>query len=318
MTDRPGIPIGAVSVVVICYQQADCIARAVRSVLDQTRLDLVDRILVVDDGSTDGSWNVIERLAAEHPLVEGHRQENSGGASAPRNRGIALATGTHVAFLDGDDAWTPDKLANDLAANGRAPEAGLYYGDYAEAAAGEPPRRPRVNRFDARDAHAFGRLYAEGGPILPSTALVLREALAEVGGFDEALRYNEEADLWLRLAARYPLQHVGAVQLNKTAWEGSLGSDRFAAESLAVHRLLTDRFAARHPELARWRPAREARIAVREGALAFARGDRAAARRAFGRAVRRDPARRKAWAYLALSCLPARGAALLQNRLRTS
>ncbi|WP_392966783.1 CDP-glycerol glycerophosphotransferase family protein [Streptomyces sp. LN245] len=110
----PGKP--AVSVVVIVYNDAARLPTAVRSVLDQTLHDV--EVIVVDDRSTDGSYEVARGLAAAHPdRVRACRlPENSGGCGAPRNRGITEARGTYVLFLDSDDVLERNACRNMLEA----------------------------------------------------------------------------------------------------------------------------------------------------------------------------------------------------------
>lgn len=106
----------AVSVVVIVYNDEARLATAVRSVLDQTLRSV--EVVIVDDRSTDGSYDVARRLAAEHPdRVHAHRlPENSGGCGAPRNHGIQQARGDHVMFLDSDDVLERNACRNMLEA----------------------------------------------------------------------------------------------------------------------------------------------------------------------------------------------------------
>jgi glycosyltransferase involved in cell wall biosynthesis len=94
-----------ISVVIPCHNAAKFVASAVRSVLEQTGFDL--EVIVVDDGSTDGSAEVVEQA---FPSVVVLRQRNQGVAVA-RNTGIARATHDWLAFLDADDIWLPGKLS---------------------------------------------------------------------------------------------------------------------------------------------------------------------------------------------------------------
>src|SRR4051794_33568080 len=98
----------SVSVIVPVHNGAEFLAEALNSLLAQTRRP--DQIIVVDDGSTDGSADVASRFGTEVTLV---RQENRGPSSA-RNRGLDLASGSHVGFLDADDLWVPDCLSTQL------------------------------------------------------------------------------------------------------------------------------------------------------------------------------------------------------------
>ncbi|MEW2399519.1 bifunctional glycosyltransferase family 2 protein/CDP-glycerol:glycerophosphate glycerophosphotransferase [Streptomyces sp. NPDC046862] len=109
-------PAPAVSVVVIVYNDEARLPTAVRSVLDQTLRSV--EVVIVDDRSTDGSYAVAQRLAAEHPgRVHAHRlPENSGGCGAPRNHGIQQARGDYVLFLDSDDVLERNACRNMLEA----------------------------------------------------------------------------------------------------------------------------------------------------------------------------------------------------------
>ncbi|TLS40270.1 bifunctional glycosyltransferase family 2 protein/CDP-glycerol:glycerophosphate glycerophosphotransferase [Streptomyces montanus] len=114
----PGISVGVpdISVVVIVYNDASRLPTAVRSVLGQTLRNV--EVVIVDDRSTDGSYEVAERLAAEHPgrVRAFQLPENSGGCGAPRNHGIAQARGTYLVFLDSDDVLERNACRNMLEA----------------------------------------------------------------------------------------------------------------------------------------------------------------------------------------------------------
>ena len=120
----PQQPLCDISVVIPLYNKAAEIGRAVRSVLAQT---LPPReVIVVDDGSTDGGADEVERMASS--VVRLVRQENRG-VSAARNRGIAMASGRYVALLDGDDRWQPQYLEQVWRLIARYPDCGAY-GNY--------------------------------------------------------------------------------------------------------------------------------------------------------------------------------------------
>lgn len=111
-----------ISVIIPVYNGERYLGDAIASVLAQTVP--VHEIIVVDDGSTDGSLSVAERFGAS---VRCHRQANAG-AGAARNGGVALAGGEFLAFLDADDLWTPDKLRRQLAAFADDPEQEMVFG----------------------------------------------------------------------------------------------------------------------------------------------------------------------------------------------
>src|SRR5689334_21141299 len=101
-----------VTVVVPVYNTLPYVADALESALAQTHREL--DVVVVDDGSTDGSSGVVVELAAREPRIRVVRQPNAGLAAA-RNAGLAAAAGEYVAFLDSDDLWLPEKLERQLA-----------------------------------------------------------------------------------------------------------------------------------------------------------------------------------------------------------
>lgn len=102
-----------VSVVMPAYNAAATLCASMDSVFAQTHADV--ELLVIDDCSTDATWSLIEDAAARDSRVVPIKQPKNGGVAAARNAGIEAATGTHLAFLDSDDRWLPDKLALQLA-----------------------------------------------------------------------------------------------------------------------------------------------------------------------------------------------------------
>jgi teichuronic acid biosynthesis glycosyltransferase TuaG len=102
-----------VSVVMPAYNAAATLQASMDSVFAQTHADV--ELLVIDDCSKDASWSIVQSMAAREPRLVPIRMTQNGGVAAARNAGIEAATGTHIAFLDSDDRWLPDKLAQQLA-----------------------------------------------------------------------------------------------------------------------------------------------------------------------------------------------------------
>lgn len=199
MDPVPGRSPATVSVVIPAYNRAATLRRALGSVTDQSRRP--DEVIVVDDGSTDGTDTIVE---SGFPGVRLIRQANRG-VSAARNRGIATATGEWIAFLDSDDEWKPDKLEKQLAALAAFPDAPLCHTNEVWIRNGR-----RVNE-GRRHAKAGGRIFRHCLPlcvISPSSAVVRRSLFAEIGGFDESMPVCEDYDMWLRICARYPVAFV--------------------------------------------------------------------------------------------------------------
>ena len=167
-----------VSVVIPTHNRKRLVPRALESVLAQTRP--AEEIIVVDDGSTDGTASAV---ASRFAGVRCLRQERRG-VSAARNRGVASATGHWIAFLDSDDEWLPHKLERQLAALEASPGHRICHSDEVWIRRGQ-----RVNQ-GRRHAKGGGRIFRRCLPlcvISPSAVLVERQLLAELGGFDEAL-----------------------------------------------------------------------------------------------------------------------------------
>ncbi len=190
-----------ISVVIPCYNRRHTLARALDSVYAQT--SAVDEVILVDDGSADGS---AELVARSYPRVNILRQPNRG-VSAARNRGIAAAACDWIALLDSDDSWLPHKIAEIRAAHERHPEYVLYHSDEIWMRRGV-----RVNPMKKHRKHG-GFIFEQCLPlcaISPSAAVIKKSVLVELGGFDENLPACEDYDLWLRLCRRYPVHYLPA------------------------------------------------------------------------------------------------------------
>lgn len=191
-----------VSIVIPCYNQGRYLASAVESALAQTHKDV--EVVVVDDGSTDDTAQVMERFVGD-PRVTLLRQENRG-PSAARNAGVAASKGAFLNFLDADDDITPEKLERQLAVMEADPGIGFAYCDirYMDEDGAEIKDKKELSVADGRrelSGDIFDQLFT-GGFFPPNAPLVRRIAFEEVGGFDPALRGCCDWDLWLRLSGR--------------------------------------------------------------------------------------------------------------------
>jgi glycosyltransferase involved in cell wall biosynthesis len=185
-----------VSVIIPTYNCAPFLADAVKSVLGQTypRLEIV----VVDDGSTDGTEHVLRPWS---DCLRFLRQTRLG-PSVARNRAILDTRGEYIAFLDADDVWWPAKLARQVDYLGRHPDAALVYTDYHRDAQASLTDQGQLRHYRHKASGlVFYHLLRENF-IHTSTVMVRREALARVGLFDPGLRGAEDLDLWLRLACQ--------------------------------------------------------------------------------------------------------------------
>ena len=218
-----------ISVIIPTFNRIDTLGRALRSVLAQTFAPY--EVIVVDDGSTDGSGDFIKR---EFPTVMYRFQENKG-VSAARNQGMEMASGEWFAFLDSDDEWLPQKLARQRDLINKNPDHKLCHTEEIWIRNGR-----RVNP-KTRYQKSGGWIYEKCLPlcvISPSSVLLERSLITEVGGFDESLTACEDYDLWLRICSREPVLFIEEAmmkkygghsdQLSTTVW----GLDRFRIRAL--------------------------------------------------------------------------------------
>lgn len=218
------------SVVIPTYNRWPVVARAIESVLNQTLQ--AAQILVVDDGSDDGSGDKLKkRFGTAITLVE----QSNHGVSHARNTAINLARGDWIALLDSDDEWLPQKLERQHDAIENADTPVLIHCDEIWVRNGV-----RVNAAKKHRKRG-GFIYEHCLPlccISPSAAIIDKNTLLALGGFDEQLPACEDYDLWLRLCAQHSVTYIdepllikygGHVdQLSAKYW----GMDRFRLDAL--------------------------------------------------------------------------------------
>jgi glycosyltransferase involved in cell wall biosynthesis len=188
-----------VAVVIPTYNRRAMVCEAVKSVLAQRNAKF--ELIVVDDGSTDGTWNELTQIAAvandhaQWEMMRIERTPNRGPATA-RNTGVAIAAAPFVALLDSDDLWLPYKLNRQIA----------FMRDHPEYAISQTEeiwmRNGRQVNPGARHRKRAGDLFADSlltCLISPSAVIMRTDLFREADGFDEDLAAAEDYDLWLRL-----------------------------------------------------------------------------------------------------------------------
>lgn len=203
----------SLSVVIPCYNAERWIDATLKSVLAQAWPGDLD-VLVVDDGSSDGSAQRVQAWGGRVRLV----QQANAGVAAARNRGIEQARGEWVAFVDADDIWLPGKLQAQWSALQARPEAGLACSAWHVWVNSEPEPAPALVTEllaspddDSRWRGPSGWIYPElllSCEVWTSTVMVRRSLLRELEGFDADLRIGEDYDLWLRASQRTPIVRV--------------------------------------------------------------------------------------------------------------
>lgn len=184
------------SVIIPVFNRPQLVRRAIESVLKQTRP--ADEIIVVDDGSTDETLKVVHTFV---PAVQLISQSNKG-VSAARNAGIGRATGNWIALLDSDDEWLPEKLTMAEKYIQNHPECRIFQSEELWIRNGI--------QIHPKEKHKKygGDIFKQSLPLCivsPSAVVIQRDLLDEVGLFDETFPVSEDYELWLRIAARYPI-----------------------------------------------------------------------------------------------------------------
>jgi glycosyltransferase involved in cell wall biosynthesis len=281
-----------VSVVTASYEMGDYVAEAVDSVLaqDYPRVESI----VVDDGSTDHTSQVLERYQ-DDPRVTVIRQENAGQTVA-KNRGLAAARGELIGFCDADNRWLPDKLSVQVPRLLERPDVGVVYGDLILIDGGGQ-RLPTANarRYSGR---ITGRLLVDNF-VTFNTTLVPRSVLDEVGGFDESLRMAIDYDLWLRISLKYEFLYLPRPLVEYRIWGGQM-SHRTGERMDNFFRLL-EKFLRENPDAVTAAEARRAwaHSLTTRGLWLASVGRTAEAWRDYRAALRKRPHDRRLWTSMA-------------------
>ena len=188
-----------IAVIIPTFDRQHFLGRAIDSVLSQTRP--AHEVIVIDDGSTDGT---VPWLKKEYPTVKLIEQTNQG-VSAARNAGIQQAQSEWIALLDSDDEWFPEKLERQVKELQKYPEILFCHTDEIWIRKGV-----RVNPMKKHQKFG-GMIFSKCLDICrisPSSALFSRTLLDDVGWFDETLPICEDYDLWLRITAKFPVLFI--------------------------------------------------------------------------------------------------------------
>jgi glycosyltransferase involved in cell wall biosynthesis len=195
-----------VSVIMPCYNAASHLPASVGSLQAQTYTDW--ELIAVDDGSTDNSWQMLQKLTQSDSRIRVFQQANAGAAAA-RNRALREARGAYTAFLDADDTWNPAFLDAMMTALTADPDAGIAYCGWQNIGLGkgrnEPFIPPEYENGDKVESLLGGCRWPIHG------ALVRSHIIRDAGCFDENLSSCMDFDLWLRLGTLHRLVRVPRV-----------------------------------------------------------------------------------------------------------
>lgn len=220
-----------VSVIIPTYNRADYVRESIESVLAQTYTDY--EIIIVDDGSMDDTREVLKPWIDDGTIRYVY-QENQG-ESAARNNGIRMAQGRYISFLDSDDLFLPTKFEKQVAYLDSHPEEAFVQSWYAKF-------DDAGNDLGYRDTSDIsGKVYPgillDWSVLLAVPSVVVRaKILKDVGGFDEAIYWGPDLDLWRRITQKYPIGVIPEVLCKIRVHPGNISGDKVsAAASFAVY-----------------------------------------------------------------------------------
>ena len=236
-----------VSVIIPTYNCAVRLRGAIDSVLNQSYQDF--EIVVVDDGSTDNTKETVKSISRQYPNKINYVYQENAGPAAARNRGLQIANGEYIAFLDADDIWLPLKIERQVALLERLPETGFVYCNchFVDSEGREIPdyvRKVTLHRGDVL-LDLFLDFF-----IITSGLIFRNGCLKTVGLFDEALHVGEDYDFILRLAKHYKAEVVEEKLWNRVVRPDSLSRQDFALDARTDLTILA-RFLRQNPEFYR-------------------------------------------------------------------
>jgi len=228
-----------VSVIMATYNTSKYVGMAVESVLAQDYPAI--EIIVVDDGSTDDTQVVLSKYLNDS-RVKLVWQENARQAAA-RNRGLKEAKGVYIGFCDADNLWLPNKISRQIQCFNEHSDIAVVYGDIRLIDAdGRALATPQVKRYSGK---ITGRLLIDNF-VTFNTALVVRSALDEVGGFDSSQRMGDDYDLWLRISVNHTFQYLPEFLTLYRIWGGQMSNKQ--EERFINCFILMSRFLEKYPD----------------------------------------------------------------------
>lgn len=209
-----------VSVIIPTYNRADLLERSVKSVLKQTYKNW--EIIVVDDGSTDNTEDIIKKL--NDVRVRYIKNEKNLGAAASRNQGVEFAKYGYVAFQDSDDVWRIDKLEKQMTYLHQNTDYDMVYCSFLKHYSNGGSLVVPNNQIGEREGDMYATLLVNNVIGTP-TVLIRRNVFLECGGFDTELRAIEDWDFAVRVARNSQIGFVPEILVDAYETQGSISYD---------------------------------------------------------------------------------------------
>ncbi len=189
-----------ISIVIPLYNKAQSIESTIRCIQAQTLQDF--EIVVVEGWSTDGSTEIIKRLASEDPRIRVLMQQNRHGVTPARNESIEAAVSERIAFIDADDYWEPEYLETLVRLMDDYPQAGIWGIRHGELCGGV--KREEMQTGSTSFRGIIDNPWKTGSPYWTGATGISKTAFKAVCGFDNRIIYGEDIDLWYSIMLRYP------------------------------------------------------------------------------------------------------------------
>lgn len=204
-----------VSVIIPTYNSAEVLERAIDSVLNQSYKNL--EVIVVDDGSTDNTKDLVQKYSKHSNFI--YKFQQNKGQGAARNKGVSLASGEYLAFLDSDDWWEPEKISLQVEKINSNTNIALvftnsnYYSNYNIEKIAYPNKWIKLPT-----TQNYYNILIKQNIIIQSSVLIKSEVFSIIGGFntDSIYRNTEDYELWLRIARKLEFTGMEQVLTNYT------------------------------------------------------------------------------------------------------
>jgi len=287
MTPEENAPL--ISIITPAYNRGKFIGDAIESVIHQN-YPFFEHI-IVDDGSTDNTRELVRQYQKREPRIFYYYQENQG-QSAARNNALARSKGVFVCFLDSDDYWLPGKIEESLAVFDKHPEFDVVYGDcFTVNEYGEIISRRNIKRYSGRIAATLLR----DNFISMSTTMVRRRCFDEMGGMSSKRKVADDYDLWLRFASKYLFYYLPEYLACYRISKNQISSD--TPRRFKVNEEIILAFLEEYPEAVPWKEAKInlSRFYARKARFFSRAGDKRTAWNAIFNAFKYAPSSMLVW-----------------------
>lgn len=220
-----------ISVIIPMYDSQNTIVRTLDSIKNQTESQLIKEIIVVNDGSKDGSLEVVRKYKSVNcqlPIIIIDKE--NGGVSSSRNAGMKNANGSWIALLDSDDEWLPDKIAFQVNIIKDNPEIDFLGGDINNKGL-KILNKIIVGLYRARVQDMCIKSFPQ-----PSTSLFKKRIFDEMGGFDESQKYSEDMNYFIKICSKYRLYHYPKQMIVFGGGKAEYGSKGLSANMKMMHK----------------------------------------------------------------------------------